>query len=99
MKRKYILLMLTLFLLMITPPVYSGAAIIEASEEATEGINDLNNILYIIIESAGDILLILGVWKFGIGITSDQAHELSKGVSFLVVGAVLANLQTVMKTI
>ena len=60
----------------------SGAAIIKASAEATKGVNDLNKILYTIIEAAGDILLVLGVWKFGIGITSDQAHELSKGTSF-----------------
>lgn len=99
MKRKYMILMLLLFsLLVITPSVHSGAAILEADKEATEGVDDLNEILYTIIEGAGDVLLVLGVWKFGIGITSDQAHELSKGTSFLVAGAVLANLQSIMDT-
>lgn len=99
MRKKHMILMLLLFsLLVITPSVHSGAAILQASEEATEGVDDLNKILYTIIEGAGDVLLVLGVWKFSIGITSDQAHELSKGTSFVAAGAVLANLQAIMKT-
>ncbi len=64
--------------------------------EAISGINSLNNVFYTLIEGVGDILMILGVWKFGIAFSSDHAGEISKGVSALVCGAMLANIKTLM---
>ncbi len=64
--------------------------------EAVSGINSLNNVFYTLIEGVGDILMILGVWRFGIAFTSDHANEISKGVSAMVCGAMLANIKTFM---
>ncbi len=64
--------------------------------DAASGINDLNNIFFTLIEGAGDILMMLGVWRFGVAFTSDNAHEISKGTSAMVCGAVLANIKTLM---
>ncbi len=77
----------------------AGAAGIELSSGATEGVDELSTILYGLIQGVGDILLALGVWKFGIGMTSDDAREVSRGVSALVVGAILANIKTLMNGI
>lgn len=64
--------------------------------DAAGGINDLNNIFFTLIQGAGDILMVLGVWRFGVAFTSDNAHEISKGTSAMVCGAMLANIKTLM---
>lgn len=64
--------------------------------DAVSGINSLNNVFYTLIEGAGDILMVLGVWRFGVAFSSDHANEISKGVSAMVCGAMLANIKTLM---
>lgn len=63
------------------------------NSSAASGITKLNNILYKLVEGAGDILLILGVWKFGTGFSSDSAKDISAGISALILGGALANIR------
>ena len=70
--------------------VYAACANVSLS-----AITEINDILFSIIEGIGDILMVLGVWRYGIGHTTDQAQELSKGISSLVCGAILANIRSV----
>lgn len=85
------------FLLLITILTLSITVGYADSAAAAAKIGVLSNkYLYPVVETIGDVFLVLGVWKFGIAMTSDQAEQLSKGIAELAAGAVLANIRTFM---
>ena len=62
------------FLLLITILTLSITIGYADSKVAAAQIGVLSNkYLYPVVEAIGDIFLVLGVWKFGIAMTSDQA--------------------------
>ena len=63
-----------------------------SNDDAPNGTKDIFTVLYTIIEGGGTLMLIYGTIKYGIGMTSDEPREYAKGVSFIVSGAILANI-------
>lgn len=66
------------------------------STAGTEEVDKLTDLLCTCVEAAGDILMLFGVVKYGEGMASDQAKELTTGVTSLVTGVILANIGTVL---
>ena len=88
--KQYILLFI-MTLLVLTPMVVFGDTPI--GNGAINEINTLkNNYLMPIVRGVGDVLMLLGGWKFAIGITSDEAGRLSSGTAELFTGIVIANV-------
>ena len=89
--KQYILLFI-MTLLVLTPMVVFG----EATPIGNGAINEINTLknsyLMPIIRGVGDVLMLLGGWKFAIGITSDEAGRLSSGTAELFTGIVIANI-------
>ena len=93
---QYIITFSICFLFMVVP-AYAEVTIDTSS--ATSGVKTIQNILYTVLEGIGDILMMFGVWKFGVSYTTDQAGEISRGTAALLGGALLANIKTLMGSV
>ena len=60
------------------------------NDAATE-VNNLNKAIMKIIEAAGAIFMLFGVYKFSLAMTSSEAKDYANAATFLAVGAMLAN--------
>ena len=90
--KQYILLFI-MTLLVLTPMVVFGEEATPIGNGAINEINTLkNSYLMPIVRGVGDVLMLLGGWKFAIGITSDEAGRLSSGTAELFTGIVIANI-------
>ena len=71
---------------------FSDISMKDQGSDAPAGTKDIFTVLYTIIEGGGTLMLIYGTIKYGIGMTSDEPREYAKGVSYIICGAILANI-------
>lgn len=73
--------------------VYADSPI---SAAGTKDVDKVTKVLASCVEAAGDLSMLFGVVKYGIGMSSDQPKELTTGITSLVTGVILANITTVL---